>query len=501
MPPKFGTPKKHKFRPSSETFATIRALEKLVSDDDPWKESLTSQLGAVHSTIEKLQDLQRSDSFLSVIPTRTPEKLHAFQKWLTAKHGIDLEGLGLKLAFVSNDAQNATFFATRKIPVGELLLKVESPLILTSILAQHGSNLTKLANRLPEITPYHSLTLVLCLLAEALNPTSPYAPYIAILPAMHTMPLSLFDANETLALAPSNARDIVIKSLRALIRDYTRIFQITSRLCPNEPLFQALSFSNWRWAHSIAMSRQNSIPIPPGWRTQVSEKIPVGETCMACVPVWDMFNHETGDMTTSVVMTQDDVSVECFAMRTFEPGEAVTMCYGKRCNLELALYSGFVDNSNIYDKLSFNIPLTNSVPFAPVKARLLLKKGFDVKEEPTKGGWICASDIVVGNECVDKALTIATIAMMDKNAISTFLRADETSVPLVVTLDALELVESLLLDKLSLYNSENEDSSKGEISSQARTFIHNLHRSETSLLTNAVNVVRQRREMFVPNSE
>lgn len=492
MPPKSTASAKKVFRPSSQVTNTIQILQNSVEDQGAWKQSTSSQLHALHANLRKLQKLQNSQSFASVIPTRTTEKLEAFQKWLKDQHKIDLAQNGLELAFVSNDIQNATLFATRRIPADDVLVTIPSSLMLMSSFSKHRQSLSQFARAVPTIAANPSLALVLSLLAEAADPSSPYAPYIAILPSAHTIPFASFTAKETLALAPSVARATSIMVMRAQVRDYTHVFQAVSRMRPDDLPLNVLSFANWRWAVSVIMSRQNEIPVPPDWNSQSKGSI------MACVPLWDMFNHESGQMSTAVIVQERDVVVECHAMRTFETGEAVTMAYGKRPNINLAVFSGFVSDSNMYDEVPVIIPIPIITPLAPLKARVLSKRGFIVEAIHMGLGWLCNVLITAGETCLDNVLTVASILVMDKDAFTAFLKKDETETP-PPTLETLQIIEPSLQEKLNVYRraqhgSNEKDISDKDISSQAKKLIGGLHDAEMSLLIHAIEVLRRHRE-------
>lgn len=488
MAPKSTAVAKKSFRSSSQVLNTIRTLQNLVEDHTAWQQSTSSQLRTLHATLQKLQKFQSSQSFSSVIPTRTAEKLLAFQAWLKDQHGIDLVQDGLRLDFTEDGTQDATLFATRHIAAGDVLVTVPSSLMLTSAFTKQRSSLSQLAQAFPVITSSPSLALVLSLLAESADPKSRYAPYIAILPSAQNVPFASFNTEETLALAPSSAQAALIKVLRAQVRDYTYVFQAVSRLKPQDIPLQILSFANWRWAVSVIMSRQNAVPVPQGWSSQKG-------SVMACVPLWDMFNHEPGEMSTAVVVKGDDVVVECLAMRTFEPGEAVTMSYGKRSNVNLAIFSGFVSDSNLFDEVSLVIPLSPVCPLAPLKARALSKRGFLIEDENGTNGWLCHVPICAGKACLDKALAVASVLPMEKDDFAAFLKTDETS-EASPTIVSLQLIETLLKEKLRQYGCAHVDDDKN-VSLHAKNLINGLHNSEASLLTYAIDTAGRLREKLV----
>jgi len=68
---------------------------------------------------------------------------------------------------------------------------------------------------------------------------------------------------------------------------------------------------------------------------------------VALIPVYDLYNHEEGEITTSYALGSDLLKVT--AIRDFKTGEQVKIFYGNRPNSELLLYQGFIFNNNHRD--------------------------------------------------------------------------------------------------------------------------------------------------------
>mmetsp|Transcript_17006 Transcript_17006/g.52208 ORF Transcript_17006/g.52208 Transcript_17006/m.52208 type:complete len:340 (-) Transcript_17006:195-1214(-) len=98
---------------------------------------------------------------------------------------------------------------------------------------------------------------------------------------------------------------------------------------------EQLTMRDFFWAMGAAVTRQNQVPCGNGAQT------------LALVPIWDMCNHAPGAVTTCYDV--DLKRLEATAMRAFAPGEPVEICYGRRPNLELLLYSGFALQDNPYN--------------------------------------------------------------------------------------------------------------------------------------------------------
>lgn len=89
------------------------------------------------------------------------------------------------------------------------------------------------------------------------------------------------------------------------------------------------TWAHFKWALAVVMSRQNNLP------SLLSE-----DMCLALVPLYDMHNHAPGPITSSFSWADECCSMA--AMRSFEPGQEVTMSYGHRPLRELVMYQGFV---------------------------------------------------------------------------------------------------------------------------------------------------------------
>eukprot|EP00899_Mesostigma_viride_P002612 jgi/Mesvir1/12351/Mv00534-RA.1 len=101
------------------------------------------------------------------------------------------------------------------------------------------------------------------------------------------------------------------------------------------------TFEQYRWAVSVVMSRQNEllIPIVPGDAARR----------LALIPLFDLFNHEAGDVTST--FDASDMTMSVTAKRDFRAGDQVYICYGPRTNVQLLKYSGFVPRGNPYNAI------------------------------------------------------------------------------------------------------------------------------------------------------
>jgi SET domain len=262
---------------------------------------------------------------------------------------VDLSEAPFRISSVDGDeSDNATLYAIRDIHEGEDIVTIPSSVMMTSETAM-TSTVGRFVGR-AATRPDSSIILALYVLAEALDEFSHFRPYISILPSRFTIPFSLpFSPKQLLSLLPSSAFVRAVKTIRAQVTQYIQIYELLSKdpaNCPALPI-QRFTYRNFEWAVSVVMTRQNALP----------SSVPTQPANIALVPVWDMCNHAQGPQTTSVLfdpasgMTQ----VQCTAMRRFAIGDPVTIFYGQRSNVELLLYSGFVQPNNPHDHVKIKM--------------------------------------------------------------------------------------------------------------------------------------------------
>lgn len=419
------------FKPSPQTVLALQSLQSLVEDDAAWAADELKQLGALSNCTHRIDSLQQLSSYPSLIPSRTQQNLEDLVIWARDIHSIDLSVSGLRPAFLPDRPEDATLFATRTIPSGSNLITVPSSAILSSTLPSRQVEISALAQHGgPAIARSPSLTLTLILLMESyVGSSSQFAPYISALPSTLGNPFFSFcdDMKLYTALKPSsNMQASAVRMLRAQLRDYVGVFRAAmSAKLPTFPV-SVMSLRNFRWAISVVMTRQNALP--------PKDPSPKSPPVMALVPIWDMFNHEAGRSTTAVTITSGDLSVECSAMREFNNGDAVNMCYGSRPSGQLALYSGFVPaDGTPHDEVFINIPLYEEEGNAGgmpekqmniLKARVLGKRGVSVNMDTT-GGFKCSIPIGRKEDAIDRALGITGVVVMTKTEFSAFLKSSD----------------------------------------------------------------------------
>jgi hypothetical protein len=178
----------------------------------------------------------------------------------------------------------------------------------------------------------------------------------------------------------------------------------------------ALNQQNYTWdlhrrALCAIVTRQNAIPDHTGEKSM-----------LALIPGWDMANHEFGDLTTFFDMEQDSLSLN--SMRTFQSGEEVTMCYGRRNNEELLLYSGFCAPGNQYDAVKLRINLAED---EILKIRQMLWTRHS-GNPPMTGSVVEVALGPTADEPSYDAILAAVCATVSKQDATTMLRASQGGV-------------------------------------------------------------------------
>jgi SET domain len=208
--------------------------------------------------------------------------------------------------------------------------------------------------------------------------TSPLTrAYIHSLP--HNVPLPLYyNTQEFKALQGTSAFHAALQLLYHTIKQYCYLYQLifdSSGESRNEPPIPeaVFTFSNFLWATSIVSSRQNSGP-----NNSKSQNGNSSPQSYVLIPGWDMINHEAGGLTSEWSSTAsnngEDYELVFRAMRNYQHGEEITMCYGERSNRDFLVYAGFIpSDNNPYDKTTVRAELAVGNNADPDKARLLVK--------------------------------------------------------------------------------------------------------------------------------
>lgn len=462
---------------ATKTAVAVQNLQAVVEDDARWRAGAEREaLVALDVSLAKLRAVQ-SGAGGAAVPRRTPRDFEAFAAWL-AENGVHLGAAPFRFDFVDGCADNAALFATRDIAEGEDVIVVPSRVMMSEDMA-YSSSIAPLFAAAPALRSIPSIVLALYLLAEALDESSRFQPYIRILPSEFTIPFASFSAVELLSLEPSPTAERAINTLRAQVRHYTHIHAALSKL--NLPALPAARFTyaNFVWAVSVVMTRQNSLPTRQ-------------PAVLALIPVWDMCNHAPGPHTTVVAVSPVDgtASVECRAMRAFAPGDVITIFYGARPNAQLLLFSGFVQPGNNHDSLPLSVRIGADGGLGALKARLLGKAGVAVTRLEGEGGWACGIVADADGDVGAGGLAVARVAVMDKGALGALLRSGIEAATEVadaaVEAQARRVLCSAFEDALAEYGGKDDDGDDDSGVRGNRKLVGELHLEERELLRRAL---------------
>lgn len=345
-------------------------LQSMVMNERLWDTSpaRSDALHDLEKAIAKVHCLQ--ETARSVIPCRNSLCFDDFRDWLSS-HGMDMAKVPFHFASLQSEyVDNWTVFATEDIQEGGHIMTVPSTMMMTIDTALE-SGISRIVEALPALKAVPSIVLALHLLAEAADNRSRFRPYIRTLPGRFSIPFSLpFSASQYAALKPSQAFDRAVKVFKSQVLQYTKIYELLikqPKLC-DQLGPEIFTYANFEWAVSVVMTRQNAVPSMKS----------SGSPSLALVPVWDMCNHENGPHTTAVIVnkTTSAVEVECKAMRSFKKGEALTIFYGERSNVELLLFSGFILDHNDFDSVNITVCLDGADKRETITNIVTIRKNF-----------------------------------------------------------------------------------------------------------------------------
>ncbi|CAB3976636.1 histone-lysine N-methyltransferase setd3 [Paramuricea clavata] len=314
---------------------------------------------AIRELLDKIQKIQ--------VQTEKDEKqkrsdfLPKFSEWLK-ENGADSENVEV----YSSSDYDCGVRAVTTFQAGEKIFNIPRKLILTS---EHSSS-TFLGSiietdKLLRVMP--NVVLALKLLNESHEEDSFWKPYIDILPRKFSTPL-FFTQEELSALQGSQVLNNVLNLYRSIARQYAYLHQIFKKIPTNNKLnfMKSFTYSQYRWAVSIVMTRQNQIPCSSG-----------NGLHLALIPFLDMCNHCEGHFTTDYDLSTD--SCVCFALYSYKPGDQVFIFYGPRSNSDFFVHSGFYYEENKHDLLHIKLGISSSDSLYTLKTQLLSQIPVNVK--------------------------------------------------------------------------------------------------------------------------
>ncbi|GAQ87055.1 hypothetical protein KFL_003280090 [Klebsormidium nitens] len=331
----------------------------------------------LHDIVSKISEIEKQ----VVHPKekqRTPEKrLQILKQWLEDK-GVTLDGV----EFRSNLREGCGVVATRNFQEGELIFTVPEGIMMSQLTAAAAKkDCAVLIQASGLVQELGSLQLALHLLFEKHRPSSdpsPWKGYIESLPGLddgYFLPLGY--SIETLEkLDGTQALYDIYRNLRNFVRQYVQCRSLLASFGHYSPAIaranQWFCYSEWLWAVSIVLVRQNNLPHAVQGASKMSHIV-------ALIPAMDSVNHEPGPITANFDFGQK--RMELTAKRDFKAGEQIYFSYGFRPASQLFLYNGFVPAElSPGDRIKVPVSLPKSDPLYKKKAALL-----KLLEVPTDG--------------------------------------------------------------------------------------------------------------------
>lgn len=244
--------------------------------------------------------------------------------------------------------------AAGHIPAAATVLRVPQRCLLTAEAARSSRIGQEIAASSIEPESDH-VWLVAYLLEERFAASSPFRPYLDLLPESYPhMPLHWGDRELSL-LRGSFTLERILKSKQLFPEHY-------ERFAGGVPAIRGFGYEAFLWAALTVNTRAF------GWAF-------ARDTTLALVPVADLLNHkEPGDTRWGYNSSGDGFLMT--ALQAFAPGDEVHDSYGPKCNGSLFLGYGFAlpENDNTEARITFETsggPRTFAVPasYAAAKTR------------------------------------------------------------------------------------------------------------------------------------
>lgn len=329
--------------------------------------------------LKRLRAMQSSSNFfVDIIPKRTEESANRVLSWLNEQEGGDMRSVQVG----SMENRGMGLIARKDLRKGDPYVQVAEKMMIFGerIEGVGGGEGGK-----------ESLLLALRLMKEA-GKKGNVATYIEGLPN-DVMPM--FSWSSELLQKAGEWGERMTRVLRAQTRDYCYVYGRVVKKAEG----RWMSWSNYEWAVSMVMSRQNIIG---------------GRLCL--IPGWDMGNYDEDGVRTSIVGKNGQIWIEGICEREVKKGEEVKMWYGERGNGELLMFAGFVVNGNKADSVPIWMRL-GTEKLAMMKARMWGKWGGAVRERQS---WEIGER--VGREDAKKIMDMARVVTVQKDELVLVMR-------------------------------------------------------------------------------
>lgn len=362
-------------------------------------------LAAIRPIHRILLQIQKHEKAInnSPAPLDGPSRMSSLSNWLS-QNGVETK----RLKFEDKLPEGAGVVATEKISEGEIFASVPSNLMMTTLTAiQSKEDVGLLAAHDPWLRAVPSLILAMHLLFEKHRPLdspSKWRGYIESLPGQFNIQETNIEGSDQIMLPLAFSMETIEhlkgtsalgefhKLLTSVAKQYCHMRIALRQLAPASPsIARSLSWFNFvqfRWAVSMVMMRQNRVPL--------SVEGGGMEHAMALVPLFDMFNHEEGNLTSHYDFGANQMEVS--AKRDFSIGDQIYMSYGTRPNILYLLYAGFLPSQNSVDRIRVFVDLNPSDPlytkklallkWLEVKPKSLLDLFWDGSPSPSLASWL-----------------------------------------------------------------------------------------------------------------
>ncbi|KAJ1343768.1 hypothetical protein BSLG_001660 [Batrachochytrium salamandrivorans] len=247
--------------------------------------------GTVHRLLDQLKTLQTGSYNWAAVCDQTDSRttldsrdeavaVDAFTEWL-AENKIAMDGICIKRPPGNKDV-GLGVFATHQIKKGDSLAKVPLRMIITNDTSSSPA-LDKVAKTDVLFRSDPSVSLVVRLLQEYLEPTSFWQPYFGILPRKFTLPV-LGSVTELTEYSETSIIDEVVHDLIALVRQYLYLQHMFKAMADPFIKLKDFTFVTFSWARAIVSTRQNEI-------CYTNDQTDSLNRFLGLIPLFDMFNH------------------------------------------------------------------------------------------------------------------------------------------------------------------------------------------------------------------
>ncbi|GFT00203.1 actin-histidine N-methyltransferase [Nephila pilipes] len=338
---------KEQLKPLVQKLLTKCSSPKALTKKAEWDE-----MNEIFEILHSIQELEKD--YRISFPDRK-NNWERFYEWCE-ENGAEFSSVEVQ------EIKEGNFGAVAKVDIKEKepFLKIPRKIMMSEISAKN-SRLGPLISSDPILQHMPNVQVAMHLLTELLDPKSFWLPYISILPSSYSTIL-YFSMNEIKELQKSPVLDEVFTVIRSVVRQYCYFFQLFQRdtYARSLNIGQYYTYDLYRWAVSSAMTRQNILPYIDG-----------NQQVTSLVPMFDMCNHASGNLSTDFDLKKD--LLISYSFKSFCKDEEVCMFYGPRTNAEFMVHNGFVYPENEHDAVEIKLGIGKNDPLSTKKNELCSK--------------------------------------------------------------------------------------------------------------------------------